>query len=285
MAEEHEAYWNEDEQDGYRLVYKRYEPKADLIAAVYFRRPVYRAVIFEKVPDHYGGHSKWIERRPAALYNSHAEATDTVERLLIEAYIAAGTTVDLPSEFNARDRRGVRYLKGKQVVPTWTTIVRDFIVGSVVLFVVIAFSATAFAWLRLSARKYSSETMSEYFVFNLYIAGLVTSFVTIGATVRSIRLRNTLLKLKAVDLVAEQWGVSSDDVQRMADAKRIMPQVNINGTDYYNPGDFGDMTTLLQPASAPSKEVLLQPVSATTTNEELLLRSSASSGTDSESSL
>jgi len=244
MTEQHRAYWNETQADGFQLVYKRYEPKVDRIAAVYFRHPAYRAVIYEKASEELGGPSKWVERKPAALSQSLVGAIESTERMLTEPPRHTNLIVDLPPAFDATDGRGVRYIKGNNVIPAWTGIVGHFLLASIAFLI-----------------SRGTGDLDEIF----------------GGTHRKIRLRKTLLKLKAIDLVAAQFGVSAEDVRRIADSKRIMPQININGMDYYNPNDFGDMTTLLQPASAPSNGVLLQPISHSTTNDETLLRSSISS--------
>jgi hypothetical protein len=285
--EEHGAYWHENEDDGYKLVYKRYEPNADLIATVYARQQAYRGVIFEKVPDPNGGRPTWIERRPATLFSSQSDAEAAVERLVRHAYIVAATTVELPEEFNTRDRRGVPVRNGRNVIPTWKSMLLEFLVTAILSFMFPGAFFFVFRWLPLLERKHPSvppDVLAERFTEYLTITVGVSMLAAISKTAHNISVRNKLKKLQAVTVFANQFAVSPDDIQRIAAARRIMPQVNINGIDYYNPRDFGDMTTLLQPASAPSNDVLLKPVSATLTNEEVLLRSSLSSDSKSDSS-
>jgi hypothetical protein len=244
IQNEHGANWDDCQQDGFQLVYKRYEPKVDQIATVYYRHPAYRAILFEKVSGNDGEPLKWTERRPSAVFNSLPGAIDRVERMLTERPRYTNTIVDLPPNFDSTDSRGVRFVKGDEVIPTWTSIVGHMLLASISLLV--------------SGGGGAPKDLDALF----------------GGTLEKIRVRKTLLKLKAVDAFAAQFGISAGDVRRIADDKRVMPQININGMDYYNPDDFGDMTTLLQPSSAPSSVALLQPASATTTSEETLLRSS-----------
>jgi hypothetical protein len=272
MLEEHGAYWDDSEADGYWLVYKRYEPRADLVATVWFRAPVYRAAVFEKVADYQSRLPFWSERRPAALFSSESEAIASAEHLVTQTYLSVATTVDLPAEASQRDRRGVRHLDGNLGIPTCWSMVRDFVVGSLSLFIVIAVIGTFWTWVRIQGRKYTDAEITDRYIVRLYVAGAMALGISAWGTIRSLKLRRVLLKLRSEDVVAGQFGITPDDLRRIADGRRIMPQVNIKGVDYYNPADFGDLTTLLQPAPPPQSEVLLHPVHTSDSGSDDLLR-------------
>jgi len=77
------AYWFANELDGgYRLTYKRFEPNVDLIAAVYYREPIYRAVVLEKVIDPGFLLPVWDVQQPEALFDAEQDAIAHAETLV-----------------------------------------------------------------------------------------------------------------------------------------------------------------------------------------------------------
>jgi hypothetical protein len=64
------------------------------------------------------------------------------------------------------------------------------------------------------------------------------------------------------------------DFQKTMEARGIKPRYNINGQDYYDPQELGDVATLLRASQQPiaTSETLLRPTAHTMTPSEQLLR-------------
>jgi hypothetical protein len=81
--EKHGAFWYEDDQSDYRIVFERYDERTDLLAVVKTRLPnLYLAVVMEKGDDPQWRLPIWSELRPEALFDNEDEAVSHVLKLL-----------------------------------------------------------------------------------------------------------------------------------------------------------------------------------------------------------
>jgi hypothetical protein len=87
-------------------------------------------------------------------------------------------------------------------------------------------------------------------------------------------LRRRLTQLLPADRVCVQIGMEELDFQKTMEARGIKPRYNINGQDYYDPQELGDVATLLRASQQPiaTSETLLRPTAHTMTPSEQLLR-------------
>ncbi len=96
-----------------------------------------------------------------------------------------------------------------------------------------------------------------------------------GSGVWMLRTRYRLRHLKSSEAMCRQFQMDFSDLQEWAAQKQITPTININGQDYYNPRDFGDINTLLRPSAMPvlTRDMLLRPsVGTEEAKPEQLLR-------------
>jgi hypothetical protein len=87
-------------------------------------------------------------------------------------------------------------------------------------------------------------------------------------------LRKRLKQLVSADRVCVQIGIGETDFQKTMEARGIKPRYNVNGQDYYDPEELGDVATLLRASQQPNitPETLLRPAAKADTPQEQLLR-------------
>jgi hypothetical protein len=80
-------------------------------------------------------------------------------------------------------------------------------------------------------------------------------------------------KLWTTSKTCAELGISSEELQRIAEVGKILPRYNMDGEDYYDPVDFKDRATLLRasvPPTDPSATLLRPAVHAEIPSEQLL---------------
>ena len=158
------------------------------------------------------------------------------------------------------DERGVPLLSGREAIPSAKGIAVPLVLG---IATVVA-AAVLVAWISLlfGASRPASGVGG-------IVGGVMPVFIMTAG--RKYRLRRDVLRLTPAAKLAARFGTDSLTLERLASERSILPRYNVNGTDYYDPDDFGDAAILLRPASV--AEDLLRPVVGCAGATENLLRS------------
>ena len=83
LIEKHGGLWGGNSSGhGWVLVFEHYQPRPELLGAVFRKSLLFKAVVFEKGFDRQWALPWWSERGPEALFDNQDEAVAHVKALL-----------------------------------------------------------------------------------------------------------------------------------------------------------------------------------------------------------